>query len=588
MTYKYASVRIIVGLLFWWISTQASPVTAAVGLEQQINIINQEYSSTDSAKPSDNSLGLIHWDSSKFTGESVYFEAIVKCDACSGGNDQVTATLYTSGGSAVANGSISTTSETYTRIRTSSNLLSSLSDDTNYSVRITRDATAGTAYIKSARLIVIQSATTLTNTQTHIELGGTSTTSNTAYELLPVPKIFRYDAKAYAPSPTVTLETTLKSSDAGGTAYAALSTTGNCSSMVSNSETTITGTTWALDTSDSISLTDTSSYYVCIKSSSGHTASIANAQLILTQSTSVGIAAVETYTLMINRYATDADSTYTTQGYPIQFVPGNNTGARFNYYFETVLNTSADTGYVRLYNVDDTAAVTNTEVSTTNTAYTRVRSPEITTAMPSATKILDTEVKNSGTSTTAVASSWLITKLYADPSLTFTIESVAKDVSTNGVTTSVASDVNKLNFGYLFPNTPTYIAHKLTTTANTATGYNVTMKMVNTLQGNYPANVIEEFPATWSSPQAWTEPNGTTANVNTGWIGANTSDTRVSGWGSGSGLFGPVGTTSRKVMESTGPDGGTSIYVTYVIEINQYQPVDNYAGTIQYSVVPTY
>lgn len=586
MTVKSVSVSII-GLFFWWISQSISPTYAAVGFEQQINLINQEYTATDSAVPTDNSLGLIHWDGDTFNGDSVYFEAIVKCDGCSGGNDQVIATLYTSGGSAVSNGSISTTSETYTLIRTTNNLLSSLSNDTNYTVRITRDATAGTASIKAARLIVIQSDTAITHTQTHIELGGASTTTNPAYELLPVPKIFKYDAKAYAPTPTVTLEATLRSSDGDGTAYASLSTLSNCSSTVSNSETSVAGTSWGLAASESISLTDGSTYYVCIKSSSGHTASIANAHLILTQSTSVGIAAVETYALMINRYSTISDSTYTTQTFPIQFTYGNNTGARFNYYFESVLNTSADTGYARLYNIDDTEEIVSSEVSTNNTAYTRVRSSEITT-MPTSTKILDTQIKNSASNDTAVASSWLITKLYADPTLTFTLEAVAKDITTNGITTSVASEVNKLDFGYLYPSSPTYIAHKLTTTTNTASGYHVTVKMINTLQGNYPANVIEEFPATWDNPQAWTEPTGTTANVNTGWIGANTSDIRVTGWSSGSGKFGPIGTTSRKVMEATGPDAGTSIYVTYAMEINQYQPVDTYMGTIQYSVIPTY
>jgi len=48
-------------------------------LEQQINILDQEYShtgDTDDA-PTDNSLGLVHWDEDAYTGETVYFEAVI-------------------------------------------------------------------------------------------------------------------------------------------------------------------------------------------------------------------------------------------------------------------------------------------------------------------------------------------------------------------------------------------------------------------------------------------------------------------------------------------------------------------------------
>jgi len=141
-------------------------------IEQQINIIDQEFSTTSStASPTDNSLGLVNWDADDYNGEAVYFEAIIRCTSCSGGNAETDATLYTEGGSAVTGATVSTTSSSYSRVRSSA-ITGNLVDGTDYTVRLARDATSGTAYIKAARLIIVQSdATMLTNTAHHIEIG---------------------------------------------------------------------------------------------------------------------------------------------------------------------------------------------------------------------------------------------------------------------------------------------------------------------------------------------------------------------------------------------------------------------------------
>ncbi|MBU1110106.1 glycosyltransferase, partial [Patescibacteria group bacterium] len=58
----------------------------SVTIEQQINIIDQVYTSTttETFLPTDNSLGLILWDGTKYNGASVYFEAIIRCVGCTG------------------------------------------------------------------------------------------------------------------------------------------------------------------------------------------------------------------------------------------------------------------------------------------------------------------------------------------------------------------------------------------------------------------------------------------------------------------------------------------------------------------------
>jgi hypothetical protein len=175
-----------------------------------------------------------------------------------------------------------------------------------------------------------------------------------------------------------------------------------------------------------------------------------------------------------------------------------------------------------------------------------------------------------------------------NPSISFTVNAVPASTATNGITTSVASTTTTLPFGSLLISTPKYVAHQLSATTNAHFGYAVTMKLVNYLQGNYPGNNVDPFPANWSMPTTWTEPTGTTTNIDTGWIGANTSDTRVANWSSASALFGGITSSAQTVMYSTSADSGSDVYVTYALEVNDRQPADLYSGTITYTITPTY
>lgn len=179
----------------------------------------------------------------------------------------------------------------------------------------------------------------------------------------------------------------------------------------------------------------------------------------------------------------------------------------------------------------------------------------------------------------------------AEASLEFTISSVNSGVITNGVTTNVTTTHDSIAFGNISPGQPVYAAQKLMAKTSAANGYVVNMKLDGYLQGLYPSNKIDPFAAVdaaWASPQAWSSPTGTVANSDTGWIGANTSDTRVVNWQSAAGKFGPVSSTKHAVMYSSGKDAGTNIYVTYAIEVSAIQPTDQYAGTILYEITTTY
>lgn len=562
---------------------------AAAGLEQYISITNQEFSTTATADPADNSLGIIHWNQSAFSDATVYFEAVIKCDACSGGNAQATATLYTTGGSAVTNAHVSTTDSNYQLVRTATAITNNLSDNTDYTVRLTRDATAGTASLIGARLVVIQSASgALTATQSQLEIGSSGTTTNTSFTLPGYPKIIYYDASRFAPTPTVTFEASLKSSDPTTIASAALSASPTCASTVSGSSVSVNGNSWTLGRSNAFTL-NSGTYYVCFQTSDATaSASIANAKLVLTQSNPSGITKTRTLLPFHTTPLAHNTDTYVSLGATLNFNRNHFTEANFDFYYESILTTNGGTAYSRLYNTTDSTAITDSENTTTQTAFDRVISPEITANLPSGEKTLDAQLKNSSINITSESASWLVVDMTLYPSLSFSVSGVPASTTTNGVTTTTTSTGNSLDFGVLPIGVPRFMAHQLSAATNASNGYTVYAKMIATLQGDYPANVISDFPTSWSSPAAWSSPTGTTPNVNTGWFGANTSDTRVPGWNNGSGLFGALGTTSQIVMQSTGIDGGTNAYVTYAIEVNLHQPTDTYIGSLTYTILPQY
>jgi len=179
-----------------------------------------------------------------------------------------------------------------------------------------------------------------------------------------------------------------------------------------------------------------------------------------------------------------------------------------------------------------------------------------------------------------------------NPTLSFEIAGVSSGTTHNGITTTVTSTADSLPFGVISPGGVSYATHELDISTNAPAGYTVTAVLPNLIEGQYHNAVINEFAglnATWTTPQAWSTPDGIDPNVNTGWFGANTSDSRVSGWsGSTSGLFGPFGTTARVVAYSSGPDSGSTIYVSYALGVNAAQPSDQYSGTIVYNIQVNY
>ncbi|KKS54543.1 MAG: hypothetical protein UV21_C0006G0001, partial [candidate division WWE3 bacterium GW2011_GWD2_42_34] len=269
----------------------------------------------------------------------------------------------------------------------------------------------------AARFIVVQTDTTkITGTETQVEIGANTTSTATSYTNLTDKKIWRYDSSKYSPAPTTYFEAVLSNDTAGQTSYVALYTDGAaCSSQVTGSEISVTGTTWSWVRSNSISLSSGTDYTVCIKTSA-NTAKMTNAKIIMDQSDATnGVRDVELYQSQVNAIMTDAEFTGFNPGIHASQITFE--GGTFNYFYESTMKTSAGTGYARLYNSTAGTAITSGEITTSSTSYTRIRSGNITASMPSATgsfliaQDLDTQAKNSATNTTSLANSWIIVQV---------------------------------------------------------------------------------------------------------------------------------------------------------------------------------
>ena len=183
-----------------------------------------------------------------------------------------------------------------------------------------------------------------------------------------------------------------------------------------------------------------------------------------------------------------------------------------------------------------------------------------------------------------------------DPTFTFVLAGTGATTTYNGITTSVATTASTVPFANMTANTPKYAAQSLTVTTNTQSGYTVSVRALQPsvgeglMQGVYTANHIDPFVAAWGAPTTWTSPTGTAPNVNTAWLGANTTDTDVSGWAAGTGLFGGISNSSNVVVmqKNSSDNGANPVYVTYAMEANVFQPADTYTGTLVYTAVPTY
>ena len=194
--------------------------------------------------------------------------------------------------------------------------------------------------------------------------------------------------------------------------------------------------------------------------------------------------------------------------------------------------------------------------------------------------------------TTAIGTGSAAYVVIQDPALDFQILPVSAGVTTNGITTDYASTEGSVSFGSLSPDQVHYVSQQIHIATNAPHGYTVSVFLDDPISGKAHSVNVSPFgatDATWTTPQAWMDPTGASPGSNSGWLAANTNDTRVSGWsGSTSGKFGPVSTTKRAIAHSDGPDSGTTVTVSYAFGVSIHQPADVYTGNLHYEIDVAY
>ncbi len=193
---------------------------------------------------------------------------------------------------------------------------------------------------------------------------------------------------------------------------------------------------------------------------------------------------------------------------------------------------------------------------------------------------------------TPIDSGYVSFGLESNPQLTFSLSSIGSGTIENGITTTTSTSISTLPLGSIAPYQFVAGSYELSLTTNAPNGYSIYSWLSSPLIGTYYGKDISPFSATgasWTTPVSWTSPTGSVDGTNTCWIGANTSDTSVTGWSSGSNLWGPLGSSPQLISYSnTSVLTQKNIFFTIGLECNALQSPDVYSSQLNFSVVPSY
>ena len=172
-----------------------------VKIRQEINFINREFvNPTGDADLSE----IIAYDPANYNGETVYLEVVAKN---TDGSNVLYVNLHDSSNNEHESLTVPTSTSSYTLIRSA---IDTTLDADEYHIYL-EDNTATWATngsIKLARLVILQSAESITDTQTQIEVGAyqskaSPAAANTWYAL-DEPKYWKYESAKWNPTPTFT------------------------------------------------------------------------------------------------------------------------------------------------------------------------------------------------------------------------------------------------------------------------------------------------------------------------------------------------------------------------------------------------
>jgi len=180
-----------------------------------------------------------------------------------------------------------------------------------------------------------------------------------------------------------------------------------------------------------------------------------------------------------------------------------------------------------------------------------------------------------------------------DSTFTFTVAGVGTTSSVNSAATNVTTTAVLIPFGTLTSGSTKIAAHDLTVVSNALNGYQVTVKAPSLPPLSDASNNIDPFTGTNSAPQTWSAPNGSSANVNTGFFGYTTNDSTLGSGTTARFTTGPpkwagINSIAEEVAYNAGAVTTETTRVGWEIEVNTLQPSGSYTGTVILVATPTY
>jgi hypothetical protein len=193
----------------------APPATAAGAgtIRQEINILDSSYSASNATITSDEFSQL---DPTQYSGTvSYYFEIVGSASAGSSGNIHLRRQGTTTDDASISTSGLGTTA---TRLRSAA--YSAPGSATEYFVHADAAGSGKNLTIKAARIIVIQTSSPMTSTETQVEIGShVIAQTNTGIAPLNDTKYWTYNASSWDNSPSFYAEATYKVVNTNLTVY---------------------------------------------------------------------------------------------------------------------------------------------------------------------------------------------------------------------------------------------------------------------------------------------------------------------------------------------------------------------------------
>ncbi len=326
----------------------------------------------------------IYLDTSLYSGATYYFEAVIKTSAGTG-----YAQLYDTAGNAISGTEVSTASTTRVRVRSAAFTPSATG---TYTVRIKNNGSNTTTYYR-ASIVVVQSGTAITATESRIPLlGQLQTTASASYVDLSTIywNWFQYTSANWDGTIAIYLEATLKTT--GGTATVALHNSSD--TLVTSSECATTSASYVRIRSSAISLSNATNYKVRFKTSAG-TVSIADAQIVIQQTGTITKTESHIPLLRATVSVSASGASYTDMDMPTDYTSTNWTGDTVAWY-HIVSGYANVVGTYEIYKETDTARLTNSNIASVNNS-TMTRSISSALSMPASQSIVARSSSGSGT-----------------------------------------------------------------------------------------------------------------------------------------------------------------------------------------------